>query len=860
MTSTRALVILSLAASTPFLDVEARGGFKLPVPDYRIRFRLDEVVSSTSEAATRAGWFLSGGPKRLDLTPGEWSDWIEIQGEFKSRLATKTYPNLYARNWPFVVAFTIHPQPVDRVRLTVEWQVGEQKGSYVATYGGVSVATLLWKDDSGAVHVGPASEFNQRYVSQVEKLELTPENLPKQFVFVDRFIGIDSEEKSWNEGLHLLKLLGFNTIADASKTRVAREGITRTAGAVYWPPLIHDADTNVTSRAAMNEWAQKIAEGYRKAGWNPDDVAYFALADEPGWYYPAAFNGTWPKNEPAMRARMLALFRDYLRAKGFKPGQFGAKTWDEVEFLGRSGAKDLAAKRRYFWTMRFFADNSADVFARWTQAIERAFHPGIPVSCNWNFFAGRYYVPGPVANNADKQSPDAAMGGHDWIDFGRRRGVTCLWTEDWFKDAMASQWSFYMSKLRSGADHYNSRRKPDDPPPIGTGGYVIGATTGDLPGGTLQKILSVLGHGGKVIKFYVFGPEYAFPGNCWSENPTRFAEIARAMRVVGKAEDLLFPGKPIPAQVAILAPQSAQVWDKKDEEIASGISDATNVNLNRATVDYMAEVFNLYTALQHANVPADWVDEQDLEERTYLTRFKVLYVTTPNLSARAAEALRAWVSSGGSLVLIAGAGQSDEYDEPSRAMENVAGIKPIRRERIYSPAHASAKGEIAAVDGAASTRFVGHGFAQVLEPVSATAIGRFVERGKAAVTERRLGKGTVTVFGTLVGTAYNLGGQSDAARDWATRPVRGAGVRVPVTTSLPRIETPVLASDAGLAVTVLNWSGQPQQNVSFEIQSMRPVNRVESVSAGRLAFSSRDGVVEVSLRELAAADVIKLYW
>jgi hypothetical protein len=54
--------------------------------------------------------------------------------------------------------------------------------------------------------------------------------------------------------------------------------------------------------------------------------------------------------------------------------------------------------------------------------LEKAFAPGKPVLTNWNFFSGRLYVPGPVANNEDKESPDAAMGGHDWLEFGRLHG------------------------------------------------------------------------------------------------------------------------------------------------------------------------------------------------------------------------------------------------------------------------------------------------------------------------------------------------------------------------------------------------------------------------------------------------------
>jgi len=62
-------------------------------------------------------------------------------------------------------------------------------------------------------------------------------------------------------------------------------------------------------------------------------------------------------------------------------------------------------------------------------------------------------------------------------------------------------------------------------------------------------------------------------------------------------------GKPPRSEVAILAPRSAEVWDAKDIATPNQIQDATNNDLNRHTVDYMAEVFDLYLALQHANIP-----------------------------------------------------------------------------------------------------------------------------------------------------------------------------------------------------------------------------------------------------------------
>ena len=50
--------------------------------------------------------------------------------------------------------------------------------------------------------------------------------------------------------------------------------------------------------------------------------------------------------------------------------------------------------------------------------------------------------------------------------------------------------------------------------------------------------------------------------------------MAEGHRMIGVAEDLLWAGKKPRAQVAILSPRSAQMWDAPD----GGISDATNLS------------------------------------------------------------------------------------------------------------------------------------------------------------------------------------------------------------------------------------------------------------------------------------------
>lgn len=164
----------------------------------------------------------------------------------------------------------------------------------------------------------------------------------------------------------------------------------------------------------------------------------------------------------------------------------------------------------------------------------------LPVGADVNFnnFAGRGYVAGPVGNNRDKTDPQAAMLSLDWFEFGRARGSTLMcvahasprcacghivlpqqpsvlndlalfisirWTEDWFGDSAASQWGYYGARLRSAA-----RLAPTKD--VIHGGYIVPRAGGQLSDGLLMKMMAIIGSGGKALKFYVFGPEYNFPG------------------------------------------------------------------------------------------------------------------------------------------------------------------------------------------------------------------------------------------------------------------------------------------------------------------------------------------------------------
>ena len=102
-------------------------------------------------------------------------------------------------------------------------------------------------------------------------------------------------------------------------------------------------------------------------------------------------------------------------------------------------------------------------------------------------------------------------------------------------------------------------------------------------------------------RYFIFGPETNFPGNCYSDPPpaTPFADgellqdqlrqQQAAHMMIGAAEPVLFEARPAAARVAILKDRSASPWDP------SGT--AKWPNLTEYTMGYRADIYGLFLAL-----------------------------------------------------------------------------------------------------------------------------------------------------------------------------------------------------------------------------------------------------------------------
>ncbi|MBM4002479.1 MAG: hypothetical protein FJ295_04215 [Planctomycetes bacterium] len=778
------------------------------------------------------------------MASGETSEWIELDAALKNGVGSA------------VVRCTLGGARVKRA--TLRWEVAQSNGeeqvpirtadiSLVGNVGAIIVPKYGLDDpvQLKALVRTSAEEF-ERYREFARKHVVPPAERPVRTLVANGLIGLDASEQALETGMATLAMLGHNSAQiwnwpgvapETIRAAAERHGIRRFRDAIYNPPSYFHYNSDLVARGSLDKWAAGFRDAASKMGAKPGELELMHIGDEPGWYYPRV------TDEVAGDPNRLAIFREYLRSKGLTPADVGADSWAVIRPGKLSEAKSLPQRRLFYWTTRFYAESLSLGFAAATQSLQREVNPKLLTTMNLNNWPGRFYVPSPgvkIANN-DNIGPDAGEGMPDWFDLGRKRAVSCIWTEDWFGDAEAQLWSLYGDMLRCSAREGG----------VEYGGYPVGQSTGAFADGMTLKIASLLGHGAKAIDPYTFGPNLAFADG-WSEKEVTYRNLGAAMRLVGKAERLVAPGRPRDGTVAIVFPQASQVWDSDSK---------TNA--------YLQELYGLHFALTHENYPVDFVDDFSLEAGDLSRRrYAAIYVTAPNLSLKAQQALLDWTNSGGTLVISPGACSADEYNSPTTLLRSQLGANQSGVERVAPPHFTQAfrieRTPIKVSDAAigTSTTFA---ISQTvsLQPTGAVSIASFTD-GSAAATLKAQGRGRIITIGFWSGVSYWLSpNRTDITRlptDWSTEarlfatwPARLANAPRHVITNTPGVEAVLLESDAGLAITLLNWTGQPIQKLAITIPGLKPTSRLTSMEHGPLQRTAGGETVQLPLQ---AADVV----
>ncbi len=561
-------------------------------------------------------------------------------------------------------------------------------------------------------------------------------------------------------------------------------------------------------------------------------------------------------------------FRRYVQELGASPADFDQPDWANVK--PAYGVENAPGATSYY-SRKFNNYATAKLFAELRQAFDEA-NQAKQQALN----EGQLSSPTarqPWIYSYALRGNTFLMGGHslDFFDFYRFADNGFVY-ETSNTGAQIWQWDSYLCDVGRVVSTTMNKR--------------FGIYIKPHRGAPVQRALSAISRNAKMIYWYTYGPDY-FKGDSFADNLEAVTLAAKAAHLIGKCEDVLYGSSwGHPAEVAIVKPRCSEFLG----------NDAQWENAKW-----------VYTALAHAHVPVDPIDEVLLAQMD-LSRYKAIYVNGSHLPRRAAENLAKFVHQGGLLWTSGWGCARDEANRPLAALRDVLGlaeraaapelwcqVERYRATAVQSFAESKAvlapKPENAQIIGSGpyEAQFVPVVGREVLQPGPETRVLAKFADGGAAMTVHPYGKGQAYVVGFYPGLEYSAtvrDGDWDMSQDFD--PTRLSFIAAPaLAVTLPTVETSVPAVEAVLlrndvqgkkAVTLMNWTYRagPQRqspegkkapafqiaalkNLKVSIRHAGQVTKAISASLDQvLPVSRRGDVLEVVLPLLVEGDVLIL--
>jgi hypothetical protein len=442
----------------------------------------------------------------------------------------------------------------------------------------------------------------------------------------------------------------------------------------------------------------------------------------------------------------------------------------------------------------------------------------------------------------------------------KARAMTMPWGEDyiWQIPEFSTQAAGYLvSGFRAGAKYHNL--------PIMM--YVMPHSPGTTPRDFRLSFYTCIAHGTRLINYFCASPG-AVNG---TENyvATNDLPMWRALHTVSHEarvfEDYVLDGKVRPARVGLLLSSVDEILTG-DTNFKGGI--------------HNAERKSIYYALRHAQVPVDFLTEDDVIEG--LARdYQVIYVTQQHLHSRAVKALRQWAEAGGTVVALCGGGMTNEFGAPNPEAHALYGLKEQKLDKDPALPQVLLKQDLPPYQPLERVSWGGLDvpvllWKQTLVPADGQVLGTYQSGGPAIVSKTH-GKGRAVLCGFFPAMAYVRGalplrpvdrGATDAAyshflptnldaklRKKLVDDVLPANFVRPVECSEPLVETTCIDTPARLAVPLMNYSGKAIEKLHVRIAGLAGAKTVRSVERGALPSEVKDGATIVTL-PLDVADML----
>ena len=459
-----------------------------------------------------------------------------------------------------------------------------------------------------------------------------------------------------------------------------------------------------------------------------------------------------------------------------------------------------------------------------------------------------------------------------WVRPFKMRAMNMPWSEDyvWQIPEFSVQVSGYLtSGFRCGAKYHNM--------PIMM--YVMPHSPGNTPRSFRLSYYTCIAHGATLINYFCASPlAVGSTENYVATNDLgMWQAVHKATHEAGIFEDYVVDGKVGPAKVGLLL--------SSVDEIMTGDSNSKGGIHNH-------ERKAIYYALRHAQIPVDFVTEDDVIEGLCKDH-QVIYVTQQYLHSNAVKALKKWVDAGGTLVALCGGGFLDEFGKANADVNALFGVKSQTLYKDPKLTMVLAKQDLPMYKPLDTVEHYTNKIPVLVWKQSLTTgdgktIGTFAN-GSPAIVEKAHGKGKAVLFGFFPGMAYERSGLpilpadrggTDAGfnhflptqmdthlRSLITANFLPKGFRTPVECVVAKlggvaalyddvlVESTCIDSKGKLAVPLINYTGKTIDSLVVRIHGLTDAKRIRSVERGNLKAVVQDGVTVVTLR-LDVADML----
>ena len=554
--------------------------------------------------------------------------------------------------------------------------------------------------------------------------------------------------------------------------------------------------------------------------------------------------------EISKNPQILAYFRNWLKQQNLTPAQLDAANWENVQPAEDRSKLNSSVEyaRRFYYTRQFINHYTALFYRNATNAVEKHFPAADLIAVN--------YQAGPMQFGFVGSNNDTDKGQLDIFELGRAKAFKGVMMEDW-----VGGWDLGIGREGLGVQMMRAAARKHDLP---LAGYLVGGEA------VRAEYIGYLMNGIKETGLYLYGP-YSNIGPAWSSDKKALAEIGEVSRRVKKFESEIAAATPRPAKVALLV---------------AATSDIMQVN----GLYFCPERQNLYVTMQHASVPVEVVSEQEILLDERLKDYEMLMVSDPQVRGDVQQKIGEWVKNGGHLWASVGAMNWDEFNQPSKILDKVFGVKNrnvIFQKDGVQPSKSSWTSDVSKFNyrqtdtlktnslySAKALKISVLGAKLESAPTTANVIGSY-DDGKPAAFLNKYGKGEAMLIGALVGEAYvnshypqNLVKDSILLPSWkfdlgaettilATDFVKRAGISPPLSLSMPGIYTSVMDAPDATLVFLNNATGHPLSKITIRLRDAGKIRSIQSTLSDKIAYRTEKSeiIFDVPLKD---AEIVKL--